>query len=103
MGESRPGFRDKKMVSLRPFADRDAAVIREKWMPDASLDEISPMIQNWGSKAYAGRCFEMLALTADGDVVGSVSQYEQAEDVASLGVEFFSTSGARAMARKGCG
>ena len=76
-------------IALRPFSHDDAAVIRENMMPDAPAEEVSALIEDWGTKRFAGKYFEMLALTVDGTVVGSVSLYEHTEKVASVGAEIF--------------
>ena len=77
------------MVSLRQFTDRDAAVIREKQMPDASIEEISRMIRDWQSNRYQGKHFEMLALTTDDAVVGCISLCGHTDKIVSLGAEVF--------------
>ena len=89
------------MVSLRPFTDDDAAVIREKWMPSASMEEISEMIRTWESKSFQGRYFEMLALTANDTAVGAVSLYGHTSTIASVGVEVFPDERSKGYASEG--
>lgn len=89
------------MISLRQFTDRDAAVIREKQMPSASPEEISGMIEAWKSNTYQGRFFQMLALTADDSVVGSISLYENTKKIASVGVEVFADERGKGYATEG--
>ena len=89
------------MVSLRPFTDRDATIIREKQMPSASLDEVLEMIKAWESKTFRGRHFEMLALTADHTVVGSVSLYGHTDQIASVGIEVFPDERGKGYAAEG--
>ena len=89
------------MVGLRSFTEHDAAVIREKQMPDASLDEVLALIKEWESKTFQGRYFEMLALTADHTVVGSVSLYGLTDKIASVGMEVFPDERGRGYAAEG--
>ena len=89
------------MIGLRPFTDDDAAIIREKQMPDASMDEVRGMIKAWEAEIYQGRYFEMLALTADHAVVGSVSLYGHTETIASVGIEIFPDERGRGYAAEG--
>ena len=88
-------------MALRPFSHDDAAVVRENMMPDASFEEVSALIEDWGTKRFAGKFFEMLALTVDGTVVGSVSLYEHTEKVASFGAEIFPGERGRGYAPEG--
>ena len=53
------------MVKLRQFSALDAAIVQEKQMPDASMEEVLQTIQAWGTKTFQGKPFEMFALTAD--------------------------------------
>ena len=89
------------MVGLRPFTEGDAAVIREKQTPDASMDEVRGMIDAWGTKTFQGRYFEMLALTADHAVVGSVSLYGHTDTIASIGIEVFPDERGKGYAAEG--
>lgn len=89
------------MIGLRPFTDGDAAVIREKQMPSASMDEVRGMIEAWKSKTFRGKYFEMLALTADRAVVGSVSLYGHTEKIASVGMEVFPDERGKGYAAEG--
>ena len=89
------------MVSLRQFAEHDAAVIREKWMFTASTEEICRMIKEWKSRTFEGKYFEMLALTANDAVVGCVSLYEKTAGIASVGVEVFAGERGKGYAAEG--
>ncbi|MBR4435102.1 MAG: GNAT family N-acetyltransferase [Clostridia bacterium] len=77
------------MILLRPFTVNDRAVIREKMMPGASDGDVDSVIAEWQTKTFNGSFFEMLALTANGTVVGSVSLYERSKTLASVGIEVF--------------
>lgn len=89
------------MVSLRRFTAGDAPLLREKREKDASLEEVAAMIRSWESGSFQGRYFEMLALTEEGGVVGSVSLYGRTKSVASLGVEVFPDERGRGYAFEG--
>ena len=89
------------MIELRPFSQNDAALVRENMMPDASFEEAAALIEDWGTNRFAGKFFEMLALTVDGTVVGSVSLYEHTEKIASVGIEIFPGERGRGYASEG--
>ena len=89
------------MIALRPFTEHDAAILREKQMPSASIGEVSGMIKSWESKTFQGKYFEMLALTADHAVVGSISLYGRTERIASVGMEVFPDERGKGYAAKG--
>jgi RimJ/RimL family protein N-acetyltransferase len=77
------------MVSLREFDESDAAALRAGQYPGAETEDIGAMIRDWREKTYQGKYFEMLAVTDDGRVVGSVSLYERSANIASAGIEIF--------------
>ena len=89
------------MVTLRQFSALDAGVVREQMMPDAPMEEVLQTIQAWGSNAYQGKYFEMLALTVDDTIVGSVSLYAHTNRIASVGVEVFPGERGRGYATEG--
>ena len=89
------------MIGLRQFTMRDAEVLRDNGMPDASIEEVEGMISAWASGSFRGRYFEMFALTAEGAVVGSVSLYEHTKSVASIGAEVFAGERGRGYASEG--
>ena len=78
-----------KVIALRQFSTFDAAFLREKQMPDASMEEVLETIQAWGTKTFQGKPFEMFAVTADAAVVGSASLYGHTDEMASVGMEVF--------------
>ena len=47
------------------------------------------MITQWNTCQYNGRYFEMLAVEADGSIVGYVSLFDQGNRTASEGVEIY--------------
>ncbi len=77
------------MISLRPFTENDAFTIQRKQYPDMSLADIQAMIAEWKTRTWRNRYFEILAITEDDRIVGSVSLYEHSGSVASLGVEVY--------------
>ncbi|MBO4384906.1 MAG: GNAT family N-acetyltransferase [Clostridia bacterium] len=89
------------MTGLRRFTYGDAAEIREKMYPDASIEEVRGMIEAWETEKYRGRYFGMFAITADGAVVGCVSVYEQTESEASIGAEVFPDERGKGYASEG--
>ncbi|MBQ8186399.1 MAG: hypothetical protein IJ037_05950 [Clostridia bacterium] len=52
-------------------------------------EAIEAMIREWETHSFGGRYFEMLAASADGEIVGMISLYEQSEGVVSIGPEIF--------------
>ena len=74
------------MVSLRAFNGQDAPDPRVRELFGAPEEELRGMIGAWASKTFENRYYEMLALTADGAVVGFVSLLEKTGSIASLGV-----------------
>ena len=77
------------MLSLRSFMRDDAELLQEKQYPDMSLGELEALIDEWNRGSYQGRLFEMLAVVADGAVVGCVSLLARSRSVVSLGVDIF--------------
>ena len=78
-----------KTVSLRAFTVQDTLSIRQKQYPEMPEAEIRSMIAEWETKSFQGKYFEMLAVTANGAVVGSASLMEHTKSVASIGVEVY--------------
>ena len=89
------------MIALRQFSALDAAVLREKQMPDASMEEVLRTIRAWGTKTFQGKYFEMLALTAEDAIVGSVSLYGHTDEMASVGIEVFPDERGKGYATEG--
>ncbi|MBR3738916.1 MAG: GNAT family N-acetyltransferase [Clostridia bacterium] len=92
---------ETERLALRPFTGQDAAVIREKQITEASMEEVEGMIKAWESKTFQGKYFEMLALVANVSVVGSISLYEKTKKAASIGVEVFSDERGKGYAAEG--
>ena len=89
------------MISIRPFTEQDAPVIRQNQYPETGLAEIREMIAEWGTNTCRGRHFEMYAVTADGAVVGSVSLYGHTESIASVGIEVYPDERGKGYASEG--
>ena len=77
------------MVTLRRFTRDDAKRLRDKQAPDMTEDELKALIDEYNRGSWRGKRFEMLAVVADGDVVGSVSLMEHSRSAVSLGPEIF--------------
>ena len=75
------------MICLRPFTNSDVNLICEKLTPGVSVEEAVRLINEWAAGSYQGRHFEMLAITVDGAIVGSISLYGRSVKIASIGVE----------------
>ena len=75
------------MVTIRYFTHEDAESIRQNLYLDMPLSGISEMIDEWNTRVYHGKPFEMFAIFSDGRFVGYVSLYEHSKTVASLGAE----------------
>ena len=75
------------MLCLRPFTNSDVDLICEKLMPGVSVEVAARLIDEWAAGSYQGRHFEMLALTSEGAVVGSISLFGRSERIASIGAE----------------
>lgn len=74
------------MISLRHFLPFDLPALRN--FPDyAALEDqaILTMIRQWNAGTYEGKYFEMFAVTDSEAVVGSVSLYQRAAHLISLG------------------
>lgn len=89
------------MVTVRQFSNLDAAVLREKQMPDASMEEVCQTIQAWATKSFQGRYLEVLALMDDDKVVGSISLYGRTDSIASVGAEVFPEERGKGYAAEG--
>ena len=50
------------MVTLRSFVPEDAESVRRNLYPDLSLPDIAQMIDEWNTRRYRGKYFEMFAL-----------------------------------------
>lgn len=74
------------MIGLRQFTGSDAEEIRQHMYPDMTIGEIEQMIAEWNTCVFAGRFFELLAVTKDGRIVGSASLKECSKSAVSLGI-----------------
>ena len=89
------------MISIRPFTENDADVIRKNQYPEVSVPDIRKMISEWETKTYRNRYFEMFAVLEDGRIVGSVSLYGHSRSVASIGVEVYPEERGKGCASRG--
>lgn len=76
------------MVYLRNFNNQDAEILQRYYLED-TLTSIENRINEWNTKIYEGKYFEMLAITNNDVIVGSMSLYQHTSDVVSLGPEIF--------------
>ncbi len=81
------------MVTLRSFVPEDAESVRRNLYPDLSLPDIAQMIDEWNTRRYRGKYFEMFAVLSGQEIAGCASLYGQTKSIASAGVEI--TSGQR--------
>lgn len=75
------------MITFRRFTAADAAAVRELLYPDMAPEQISEMIDQWNEGFFDGKAFHMFAVLSDGDIVGTVSLFEQEGKCASFGIE----------------
>ncbi|MBR0508396.1 MAG: GNAT family N-acetyltransferase [Clostridia bacterium] len=86
------------MIGLRRFCREDARAVQSVLYPNAALGEIEEMIADWNAGVWNGRRFELLAVTADGAIAGTVSLLEQSGIAASLGIEIVPAQRGRGIA-----
>ena len=67
----------------------DVGLLQKFYRPDMPPKAIEKMIEDWNSRDYQGRYFEMFAVVREGQVVGTLSLYEHSKSVVSIGVELF--------------
>lgn len=81
-------------VTLRSVRNTDAEWISTRWSPDGlpgyrfprSREEISALIDEWNTRQYEGKYFEMFLVCADGLGAGLLSLMEQSSASVSVGV-----------------
>ena len=78
------------MVKLRHFIHDDANVLQQFLYENMPIKEIQNMICDWSKYEYQGKYFEMFAIIHGGNIVGTVSLFEQSDNVVSIGEEVFS-------------
>lgn len=54
-----------------------------------SNQEISQMLNDWSTKTYNGKYFEMFAITSDDTIVGNVSLFQHTPHIISCGPEIY--------------
>ena len=77
------------MISLRPFVLEDWQTISLFQYPNLSETDIKHLISDFNSGFSNGRRIEMLAVEADGMLVGYVSLLDLGNGIASEGVEIY--------------
>lgn len=77
------------MLVLRNFDRKDIYILQDLKYSDLSYGDIEDMINQWNTKEYDGKYFEMFAVIAEEVIVGYVSLFQQSESVVSCGAEIF--------------
>ena len=77
------------MIGLRYFCREDAGTVQRALYPDMTLDAVEQMISDWNTCVFRGRRFEMLAIAAEGEIIGYASLREHSKDAVSFGIEIF--------------
>lgn len=77
------------MITLRNFNKNDIYFLQDLKYGDMSHNEIEKMIEDWNTKEYDGKYFEMFAVVSDDTIVGSVSLYHHSKSVVICGAEIF--------------
>lgn len=77
------------MIALRNFTKNDVSVLNKMRYPNQTPEDIMKMIDEWDSKLYDNRYFEMFAVVDDNCIVGMVSLFQHTETVISDGIEIF--------------
>ncbi len=76
-------------VELRHFVPEDAVVLRSYAYADVPLETVLRDIEDWTRGMVQGRSFEMLAVIAEGTMVGMISLWERSAHIVSIGPEVF--------------
>ena len=79
------------MLLLRPFTQDDWPILKQHQYPGMSEEEIKQLIADFNNGVYSGHRIQILAVEADGTLVGYVSLLDQGDNTASEGVEIFPT------------
>lgn len=77
------------VISLRNVIAEDASTLCRDAFPALTQEQVLAMIAAWNTKQFQGRYFEMFAVLAEGEIVGTISLYQHTEDVISIGPEIF--------------
>ena len=77
------------MLILRQYTSADWPVLVRHQYPNMSESEAKKLIADFNEGLHAGRRIQILAVENDKHLVGYVSLYEQADGVASIGVEVY--------------
>lgn len=77
------------MTSIRNFTKEDIDIIQTMRYPKLSKELIHQMVEEWDSKVYDGRYFEMFAVKDGTTVVGMVSLYQRTTTVIHAGIHIF--------------
>ncbi len=77
-------------IRFRHFArETDEDLLKRYYAPKLSSEEIGTMIDAWNTLNFRGKYFEMFAALCEETVVGTVSLYEHAPSIVSIGIAIF--------------
>ena len=76
-------------LSLRNVTLDDVSTLCQNAFPTLPQEQVLAMIAAWNTKQFQGRYFEMFAVLANGEIVGTKSLYQHTEDTISIGPEIF--------------
>ena len=77
------------MVILRNFIKDDALFLQKSSYQNMSVEQIENLIDEWNEKRVNNKYFEMFAILADKNIIGTVSLYQHSTEVVSIGPEIF--------------
>ncbi len=77
------------MIAIRSFNENDALLLKQMHYKECDENIIKDIIEEWNTKEYKGKYFEMFAVVDDECLVGQVSIYEHSKNIVSLGVEIY--------------
>ncbi len=77
------------MVLLRNFIKDDALALQKVCYFDMSVKQIENLICKWNRKRVNNEYFEMFAILADKNMIGTISLYQHSPEVVSIGPEIF--------------
>ena len=76
-------------ILLRNVTLADVPILCRHAFPNQSSEQVEAWVAEWNTRQFQGRYFEMFAVLADGEIVGTISLYQHADDVISIGPEIF--------------
>ena len=77
------------MIYLRSFRPCDWQVLAQYQYPGIDHTEAAKLIEEFNAPTYQGKFHKLSAIVDDAQIVGYVSLIEQADGIASIGVEVY--------------